>query len=163
MTRSSEQTKETGASPPEHSTVTLSMKEWEAWRKAAGLHIDPETAEVLWDYTQVVDPYGVCAEIPGECDCVWRAYFARSPEMSVWIWFGDLPEATRDALWEKHKSQLAFPAGLEPVFLVRRYLEQSFGSTANLSEDELLIAGYQAYLDEKKNKADLHEKDLPES
>ena len=99
MTRSSEQTKETGASPPEHSTVTLSMKEWEAWRKAAGLHIDPETAEVLWDYTQVVDPYGVCAEIPGECDCVWRAYFALSPEMSVWIWFGDLPEATRDALW----------------------------------------------------------------
>jgi hypothetical protein len=26
---------------------------------------------------------------------------------------GDLSDETRDALWEKHKSQLAFPAGLE--------------------------------------------------
>jgi hypothetical protein len=25
-----------------------------------------------------------------------------------------LPEETRDALWKKHKRQLAFPAGLEP-------------------------------------------------
>ena len=28
--------------------------------------------------------------------------------------FGDLPEETRDALWRRHKSKLAFPAGLLP-------------------------------------------------
>ena len=27
--------------------------------------------------------------------------------------FEDLPDATRDALWENHKRKLAFPAGLE--------------------------------------------------
>ena len=31
----------------------------------------------------------------------------------IWVHFRDLPDETRDALWEKHKSQLAFPAGLE--------------------------------------------------
>jgi hypothetical protein len=94
-------------------TVTLTLKHWEAWRRAAGLHIDPETAEVLWDYTQVLDPYGIWPDIPEECDCVGRSYFARSPGMDVWVEFGDLPDAAREALWEKHKSQLAFPAGLE--------------------------------------------------
>jgi hypothetical protein len=94
-------------------TVTLTLKQWEAWRRAAGLHIDPETAEVLWDYTQVLDPYGIWPDIPEECDCVGRSYFARSPGMDVWVEFGDLPDATREALWEKHKSQLAFPAGLD--------------------------------------------------
>jgi hypothetical protein len=39
-------------------------------------------------------------------------YFARSPGNDVWINFRDLPEATRTELWEKHKSKLAFPAGL---------------------------------------------------
>jgi hypothetical protein len=53
--------------------VTLTLDQWEAWRKAAGLHIDPETAEVLWDYRQVVDPYGIWPEIPEECDCVGRS------------------------------------------------------------------------------------------
>jgi hypothetical protein len=91
-------------------TVTLSFEEWAQWRKAAGLHIDPETAEVLWKYTQVVDPYGVGAEIAEECDCVGRSYFARSPGMGVWVEFRDLPKATRDALWKKHKSELALTA-----------------------------------------------------
>src|SRR5947208_16977380 len=29
---------------------------------------------------------------------------------AVWINFGDLPEATQNKLWEKHKPKLAFPA-----------------------------------------------------
>jgi hypothetical protein len=152
--------KQTSKTPAEHGrTVTLTLEEWEAWRRAAGLHIDPETADVHWAYTQVLDPYNVWPEIPEECDCVGRSYFARSPGMGVWVEFGDLPDATRNALWEKHKDQLVFPAGWEPVFFAQRYLEQNFGSTANLSEDEVLealIAGYQAYLDEKK-KARQHE------
>jgi hypothetical protein len=82
-------------------------------RKAAGLQIDPETAEVEWTYAQTLDPYGDDPNLPEEYRQVGREYFARSPKSDAWVWFGDLPEATRDALWNKHKSQLAFPAGLE--------------------------------------------------
>jgi hypothetical protein len=34
-------------------TIRLTVEEREAWRKAAGLHIDPETAE---DYQQLSPP-----------------------------------------------------------------------------------------------------------
>ena len=92
--------------------VEMTNEEGLAIRKEAGLKIDPETAEVCWHYAQVVDPYGILPNVPEEDDCVGRAYFARSPESDVWVEFGDLPEATRNALWRKHKRQLAFPAGL---------------------------------------------------
>ena len=84
-------------------------------RKEAGLKIDPETAEVDWTYGQVLDPYGVYPDLPEEYRQVGRAYFARSPGSDIWVNFGDLPEATRDALWGKHKRKLAFPAGLESL------------------------------------------------
>ena len=77
------------------------------------LKIDPETAEVDWEYGQVMDPYGVYSDLPEECQQVGRQYFARSPGSDIWVHFRDLPDETRHALWEKHKSQLAFPAGLE--------------------------------------------------
>jgi hypothetical protein len=83
-------------------------------RKEAGLKIDPETAEVAWDYRQVVDPYGIYPSHP-ESDCVGRAYFARAPGSDIWVEFGDLPDSTRDALWVRHRSKLAFPAGLEDL------------------------------------------------
>jgi hypothetical protein len=85
---------------------------WLASRKEAGLKIDPETAEVEWTYAQTLDPYGVYPELPEECQQIGREYFARSPGSDVWVRFGDLPDAIRNALWEKHKSKLAFPAGL---------------------------------------------------
>jgi hypothetical protein len=56
-------------------------------------------AEVHWRFRQVVDPYGVYPDLPPECDCVGRCFFARAPGSLVWIEFGDLPEATREALW----------------------------------------------------------------
>jgi hypothetical protein len=84
-----------------------------AERKRAGCEIDPETAEVMWDYAYTLDPYGDDPDLPEEYQQVGRAYFARSPGSNVWVCFGDLPDATRDALWERHKSKLAFPAGLE--------------------------------------------------
>lgn len=93
-------------------TVEMSVEEWLAVRKEAGLKIDPETAEVEWWYAQTLDPYGVYPDLPEECHQVERAYFACSPESDIWVEFGDLPEATRNALWQKHKSKLAFPAGL---------------------------------------------------
>jgi hypothetical protein len=86
----------------------MSRERWLAIRKEVGLQIDAETAEVCWTYAQILDPYGVEPELPEEFWQVGRAYFARSPGSDVWVWFGDLPDATRDALWEKHKSHLAF-------------------------------------------------------
>src|SRR5438477_8286737 len=82
------------------------MEQWLAIRKEAGLKIDLETAEVEWIYAQTLDPYGVRPELPEECQQVGREYFARSPGSDVWVSFGDLPDATRTALWEKHKSKL---------------------------------------------------------
>ena len=87
-------------------------EEFLAVRKEAGLKIDPKTAEVDWSYAGVGNPYGI---FPGEPWCVGRAYFARSPGSDVWVEFGDLPEATRDALWKKHWRRIAFPAGLDAL------------------------------------------------
>src|SRR5262249_38707787 len=89
---------------------------WLAIRKEAGLKIDPETAEVFWEYGQPMDPYGIDPDLQEEYDGIGRVYFARSPGSDVWVSFNDLPEATSDALWKKHRSKLAFPAGLEGLF-----------------------------------------------
>ena len=78
--------------------IEMTIEEFLAIRKEAGLKIDPETAEVYWHYTQVLDPYEIYPEPSDESWCVGRAYFARSPDSDVWVWFGDLPKATRDAL-----------------------------------------------------------------
>jgi hypothetical protein len=73
--------------------------------------IDPATAEVMWEYGYTLDPYGV-HELLDEEKQIGRAYFARSPGSDVWVSFYDLPDATAAALWDKHSSKLAFPAGL---------------------------------------------------
>jgi hypothetical protein len=93
-------------------TEEMTVEDWLATRKEERLKIDPSTAEVLWIYAQTLDPYGVCPELPDECQQVGREYFARALGGDVWVWFGDLPEKTRDALWKQHKSKLAFPAAL---------------------------------------------------
>ena len=92
-------------------------KIWRAIRKEAGLKIDPETAEVTWIYGLTLDPYGVYPDLPEELQQVGREYFARSPGSDVWVKFGDLPEATRDALWKKPRS---FAAGL-PLWIGTRF------------------------------------------
>ena len=86
------------------------LEQWLATRKEAASMIDPETCEVLWDYADTFDPYGVDPE--RAIGQIGREYFARAPGSDIWVWFGDLSEAIRDALWKKHRSQLAFPAGL---------------------------------------------------
>jgi hypothetical protein len=80
-------------------------------RKEAGFKIDPATAEVLWTYGDGYNPYGLFP-YDEECACIGRVYFARSPGTDIWVSFCDLPEATSDALWKKHRRKLAFPAGL---------------------------------------------------
>jgi hypothetical protein len=97
----------------------MTREEWLAIRNEEALKIDPTTAEVEWTYAQTLDPYGVYPDLPEEHRQVGREYFARSPGSDIWVWFGDLPEATKHALWERHKSKLAFPAGLEEVLTAR--------------------------------------------
>ena len=80
----------------------LTVEQWLAIRKEAGLHIDPDTAEVMWLYAQTLDPYGIDPDLPEELKQIGREYFARSPASDVWVSFYDIPDATRDALWEKH-------------------------------------------------------------
>ena len=103
------------ATRDKHLIDQMTVEEWLAIRKEAGLKIDPKTAEVDWTYAQTLDPYGIYTEPPDECSQVGREYFARSPGSDIWVEFGDLPKATRDALWEKHSPKLAFPAGLHDL------------------------------------------------
>jgi hypothetical protein len=91
----------------------VTVDEWLADRREAGLKIDPATAEVGWIYALTLDPYGVHGELPEELQQVGREYFARAPGTDIWVKFGDLPESTRGALWKRHMRQLSFPAGLD--------------------------------------------------
>jgi hypothetical protein len=75
----------------------MTLEEWLALRKEAGLQIDPETAEVTWDWGPIGDPYEIYP--PDREDNIGRRYFARSPGSDIWVSFYDLPNATRDALW----------------------------------------------------------------
>jgi hypothetical protein len=108
--------KKTKATPQSPRTIEVTETYLRALRKTVGRQIDPETAEVDWRYRQVLDPYGDGFDIPEEEQVVGREYFARVPNTDVWILFSDLPSATRKRLWEKQKSKLAFPAGLEDFF-----------------------------------------------
>jgi hypothetical protein len=65
------------------------------------LRIDPETAEFDKGWGQIMDPYGVDPDLPEECDCVGRVYFARPPVSDMWVSFYDLPEGTVERLWER--------------------------------------------------------------
>lgn len=44
-------------------------------------------------------------ELAKEWDCIGRVYFARSPGTDVWVCEYDLPEATRNALWQKREQK----------------------------------------------------------
>ena len=73
-------------------------------RRAAGLLIDPSTAEIDWTYAQTLDPYGDGLPLLPEEQQVGREYFARAPGADIWVWIGDLPDATRDAIWKRFEN-----------------------------------------------------------
>jgi hypothetical protein len=100
------------------------IDEWLAARKRAGQSIDPETAEVDWWYAQTLDPYGIDPDLPDEYWQVGREYFACAPNSDVWVNFSDLPDATMETLWKKHKSELAFPAGLPLTNSAKRSVKE---------------------------------------
>lgn len=91
----------------EYSRMTAKeLEEFRSIRKEAGQHIDPATAEVDCEYGLPADPYGINPNLSGEYQQVGRVYFARSPGSDIWVCFRDLPEATREALWETLEQRL---------------------------------------------------------
>jgi hypothetical protein len=83
--------------------VSIRAEIWHALLEIAGRQIDPETAEVCSMHRQVIDPYGFYPDRSVEHDCIGRLDFARAPGSLVWIEFGDLPQATREALWMRER------------------------------------------------------------
>jgi hypothetical protein len=88
------------------------LEQLDALRKEAGRMIDAETAETTWWYVPILDPYCNLPYDPEVHDYVGRGYFASAPGGDEWIYFSDLPADTRDKLWRRDRSELAFPAGL---------------------------------------------------
>jgi hypothetical protein len=70
-------------------------------RRAAGLLIDPSTAEIAWRYAETLDPYGDGLPLLPRAEQVGREYFARAPNSDIWVDVGDLPDTTRDAIWKR--------------------------------------------------------------
>jgi hypothetical protein len=81
-------------------TDEMTTEQWLAIRKEAAAKIDPENAEVFWEYGSIRDPYYVHEHGDDWEDNIGRNYFVRSPGSDVWVWDGDLPEDVLKALWE---------------------------------------------------------------
>jgi hypothetical protein len=86
-------------------TVSIRAEICHALLEIAGRQIDPESAEVHWCFGQVVEPYGLYPAPPDEWICMGRCCFACAPASSVWIEFGGLPDATRQALWMRARDR----------------------------------------------------------
>jgi hypothetical protein len=69
-------------------------------RRAEGARIDPEIAEVIFWYSDGVDPYLLW--LPLEMALIGRTYAARNPGSDIWVVFGDLPGETRKKLEHRH-------------------------------------------------------------
>ena len=82
----------------------LPIEQWLQVRKEEGRKIDPDTAAVMWNYAQILDPYGVYPDLPEECQQVGREYFARSPGSDIWVSFHDLRDETARRLRERGES-----------------------------------------------------------
>ena len=94
---------------PEPTPAGVSDKETLlAIRRKAGRKINAETAEIMWRYGYALDPYGFSLEPPQAGRQLQRNYFARCPGCAIWVFFYDLPTATRHALWEKYGADIAF-------------------------------------------------------
>jgi hypothetical protein len=91
----------------------MTVEQWLAIHKEQALQIDPETAEFTWSWGQIIDPYGVDQNLPDECYCVGRLYFARSPGSDLWVSFYDLPSATVKRLWERIRKGELREAGID--------------------------------------------------
>ena len=75
-----------------------------ARRRQIGLTIDPAHAETTVRVVDLSDPYDILDE-SHHVERRVREYFARNPG-GDWVHFGDLPNATDDALWERDRRKL---------------------------------------------------------
>lgn len=80
-------------------------------RRQIGLTIDPATAETTFWWADTLDPYSLrdSRYFPeGYQVSFGRVQFARHPGASGddWVEFCDLPEATRNALWDRARQKL---------------------------------------------------------
>ena len=85
------------------STKDDATQTWLAVRKEAAKQIDPNTAEVFWEYGPIGDPYGLLP--PLEESDADRHYFARAPGSEVWVSFDDLPDEVCQALRSRPRDQ----------------------------------------------------------
>ena len=67
-------------------------------RRAAGLLVDPSTAEITWFGAELEDPYDDGLPFLPQGSSIGRTYFARAPDSGIWVHVDDLPDATQDAL-----------------------------------------------------------------
>ena len=91
----------------------------------AALPIDPETAEIKFEYVPFTDPYGVFQH-PKDA-YVRRQYFARSPGSDIWVYWDDLPDEVEWCLWQKHKETdpgLRDPLSCWPSFCSSRHFRK---------------------------------------
>jgi hypothetical protein len=87
----------------------MTVEQWLAIRKEAALQVDPETAEVMCRYVDVLDPYGLYPDDDCNSGCIGNVYFVRPSGSDVWVVDADLPKATWSALVEKMKARREFP------------------------------------------------------
>jgi hypothetical protein len=87
--------------------------QFEPLRIAAGKRINPETADVWFEYGQILDPYGDGGSMPSDSEhyCVGRVWFAADPRERLAVEWGDLPNATKKALEEKRREADAEAGG----------------------------------------------------
>jgi hypothetical protein len=91
---------------PDQWLASRTVDRWLASRKEAALKIDPETADVYCEVTQIFDPYAVLRDLdPQDYYELRKMYFARAPGSDVWVLFSDLPKEVRERLWELHRSK----------------------------------------------------------
>jgi hypothetical protein len=74
-------------------------RKFQGERIAAGKLIDPKTADFMWKWAEILNPYGVLSDLSEEERCVGRVHFLRSPAGDIWVNSYDLPEATRHETW----------------------------------------------------------------
>jgi hypothetical protein len=67
-----------------------------AKRKAAGLLVDPGTAEICSVYGESPDRHGDLEVMPDEWSQIGRNYLGRLSPSDPWIWFGGLPDTVRN-------------------------------------------------------------------
>lgn len=90
----------------------LAVEQWLQIRKEEGLKIDPATAEVMWDFAEAYDPYGLYPDPAGGYCCLGRTYFARSPGSDIWVWFGDLPDEAKEKFSQMRRAENGLPPRL---------------------------------------------------